>query len=389
LKVWDCKVPVSGVLYDGAAGQVCALGVGFSTPVPARFNFLSIGYTEVAPANGSVSMVVSPPAVYTTGLTDYMLWGRDYWPQMNGDLFGTGQVIRMIDKGDAGANKMTCYVTNQVSLFKDPNGNYTVNPYSINPILTIDYSFIVDQEPWFQVVGTGVMSENRLETNVPVTCAFNPVCKAATSINGANADGGLLSGAVITSNSGCDPADGLCKYGETNNWAKEAAILSGTDRLSYKTVMNRYFGISGVGVTLSGDSSMSAVLGSGIGGTGVVFVNGDFNVDVDNIVSVGKFLMIIVKGTINFSPNVVSSAGIFMADKGIIAAGFSSNQLLIDGVLFSSGSAPDGNIRLSRGFVIKRQNNTRPAILVNYRPDFVFNMPGKVTRVLTGWKTAL
>ena len=153
--------------------------------------------------------------------------------------------------------------------------------------------------------------------------------------------------------------------------------------------MNRYFGISGVGVTLSGDSSMSAVLGSGIGGTGVVFVNGDFNVDVDNIVSVGKFLMIIVKGTINFSPNVVSSAGIFMADKGIIAAGFSSNQLLIDGVLFSSGSAPDGNIRLSRGFVIKRQNNTRPAILVNYRPDFVFNMPGKVTRVLTGWKTAL
>lgn len=387
-KLWDCKISVSGVIYNGAAAQNCATGVGFSTPVTPGFNFLSIGYTEVSPDRSSVPMVVNFPASYRTG-SEYLMWGRDYSPVFNSDVQGAGQIIRMIDKGDVGANKMTCYATNQVSLLEDSGGSYTINPYSTNPTALIDFSYIADQEPWFQVMGAGVMSQNRLETNVPITCALSPsTCKAATAIDGTYADGGLLSGAVITTNSGCELGS-QCKYGETNNWSKESPILSGNDRMSYNNVLNRYLGVNGVGVTINGSSNMSTVLGSGIGGTGVIFVNGNFTVDVDNSLEVGKFLMIVAKGSITFDSAVVNSAGIFMADKGIVADGVSADQLLIDGVLFSSGGAPTGNIRLSRGYVIRKFNNTQPGVVVNYRPDLVFNMPGKVARVLSGWKTAL
>jgi hypothetical protein len=387
-KIWDCKVSVSGTVYDGSTSQNCAIGVGFSKPVTPGFNFLSIGYTEVSPGRSSVPMVVNFPARYSTG-SEYIMWGRDYSPVFNSDIQGAGQVIRMTDKGDAGANKVTCYATNQVSLLEDSGGSYTINPYSNNPTALIDFSYLADQEAWFQVMGAGVMSQNRLETNVPITCALSPsTCKAATAIDGTYADGGLLSGAVITTNSGCELGS-QCKYGETNNWSKETPILSGNDRMSYHAVMNRYFGINGVGVTINGDSNMSTVLASGIGGTGVIFVNGNFTVDADNTVAVGKFMMIVAKGTISFDTAVSNSAGIFMADKGIVAGGLSNHQLVIDGVLFSSGSAPAGDIRLSRGFVIRHQNNTQPGVVVNYRPDFVFNMPGKVARVLSGWKTAL
>ena len=387
-KVWDCKVPVNGIVYDGAAGQNCTTGVGFSTPAPARFNFLAIGYTEASPARSSVPMNVSPPSIYTNNGIDQLLWGRDYWPELNNDIQGTSQIIRMTDKGNTGNNKETCYLTNQFSMYHDPAGEYTVDPYAWTPQAFIDYSFITDQDPWFQVVGAGVLSQNRLETNVPVTCPLNPPCKGSTSINGVQADGGLLSGAVITTNSGCD-LNGMCKYGETNNWYKQAPLLSGNDRLNYNNLMNRYFAINGVGVTINGDSSMSAIMAGNIGGTGVVFVKGNFNVDIANVLPVGKFLMIIASGTIHFDSSVPNSAGIFMADRGIVADGVSVVPLMIDGVLFSDGSAPVGNIHLSRGFVLKRDNNVAPSVVVNYRPDFVFNMPGKIARVLTGWSTAL
>lgn len=383
-KYWDCRIRVSGTIFDGSGVvQNCSTGDGFTVPVQSKFNFLSIGYTEVAPSVSSVPMNVSPPATYTDNGTDFVLWGRDYQSVFNSEAEGTAQLIRMIDRGDAGANKMTCYPTNQITM----DGS-AVNPYSTNPTAQIDHSFIANQEPWFQVVGAGVIAATRLETNVPVTCPLNPAtCKAATSVNGALTDGGILSAAVVTTNSGCD-LSGPCKYGETNDWSKETTVLSANDKLSYKSIMNRYLGTNGIGTTIDGNSNMTAVLAAS-SGAGVVFVNGDLDVDVNNTVPVGNFLMIVVKGSIVFEQNVTKSAGIFIADAGIRTIGSSVDQLVIDGILFSTGTAPTGNIRFIRGYDTKSYNNTHPATVVNYRPDFVFNMPGKVYRVLTGWNTAL
>lgn len=386
LKYWNCKLPVSGTIYDAAGGgQVCATGAGFLTPVTTKFNFQGIGYTEVSPKISSVPMLATLPATYTSSGGNDLLWGRDYQPKFNKDIQGTSQLIRMIDRGDAGVTGVSCFATNQITLIDGK-----VNPYSTNPRVQIDYSFITNQEPWFQVAGAGVLAANRLETNVPVTCPLIAGCKPATAINSTSASGGILSAIEVETNSGCS-LSGPCRYGETNNWVKESVILSAEDRPTYRTIYNQYLANKGVGVTIEGNTTMSTITAksSGVGGTGVVFVNGNLSVNVNNTVSVGEFLMIVVKGGITFEKNVTKNEGIFMADGGIRTVGLSNNQLVINGVLYSGINAPTGNIRFIRGFTDKSDNNGQPATVVNYRPDLIFNMPGKVSQVLTGWKTAL
>lgn len=116
-----------------------------------------------------------------------------------------------------------------------------------------------------------------------------------------------------------------------------------------------------------------------VGGSGVFLVNGDFIVNNNNVVSPGSFLMVVAKGKITFGPGVNAVAGIFIADGGIVASGTSASQLVIDGSLYSSQSG--GDIRLNRGYISPSANNMSPAVLVRYRPDFLFNMPPKLMNI--------
>ena len=154
-----------------------------------------------------------------------------------------------------------------------------------------------------------------------------------------------------------------------------------TDQYSYQTALAGFNQSLGIGLTLNDGAKMSDIIS--LGGTGVFFVNGDFTVDQDNIVTVGKYLMIITKGTITFDNNVNSSAGIFMADSGIVTSPAAVNTpLIINGILYSVY----GNIRLDRGFVDQVFNNTQPGVVIKYRPDFIFNLPGNLFKIVRGFR---
>ena len=129
---------------------------------------------------------------------------------------------------------------------------------------------------------------------------------------------------------------------------------------------------------------MTTVKAAGIGGTGIIFVNGDFNVDVNNTVTVGNSLFIVAKGKINFSENITSAAGIFVADGGMTADGVAASRLTVNGSLYSASSG--GDVIFTRDFTDPTSNNTLPAVTVSYRPDLMFSLPGSFLKVLSGWK---
>jgi len=62
--------------------------------------------------------------------------------------------------------------------------------------------------------------------------------------------------------------------------------------------------------------------------------------------------------------------------------GTSDGQLIINGLVYSSS----GDVRLMRGYETESMNNTNPATLINYRPDFAFNMPTSLTKSLFNWR---
>jgi hypothetical protein len=207
---------------------------------------------------------------------------------------------------------------------------------------------------------------------VPPTCALSGTCIPAisTETSAGQNDNGLVAGSPISNNSGCAMGS-VCFYSTPNGGYKSANTLSSADKYSYQTLYDLYFVSQGAGTTLAGGSNMSDVVSAG--GVGVFFIKGNFNVNVDNAVGLGSYLMVIADGSITFDQTVANSAGIFVADNGITASGSSASQLLIQGLLYSPSSG--GTIKLSRGFTDKTDNNTKPAVLVKYRSDFIFNMP--------------
>jgi hypothetical protein len=119
-------------------------------------------------------------------------------------------------------------------------------------------------------------------------------------------------------------------------------------------------------------------------GKDVVFVNGDFTIDKNNSLDVGKYLMVVAKNNIIVDPSVNNINGVFVANNVGIGGTADSilNTLNINGVLYTTL----GNVSMSRGFSNKSLNNTHPGVLVNYRPDLIFSMPGSLVKMISNWK---
>ncbi len=374
-KNWDCQVPIVGNLYDSSStnGPVC--------PTTGYDNlYIGTSFTSLVfdgPGSDNPAMNVTVPNSFASGGT--LTWGANYIPTFNADLDMTDPINgqRAIDLGNLGNGATSC-----------PGGMLTVNnttlsAYSDNPSLRVDFSGIQDQEPWYQAVGGGIRAKTRVICNVPPTCEFNPSCRPGMSIDSTvlsvgESDNSLVSAVAIDDSNGCDFLDGSCRYGIPNNW-----YLSGVDgdiwgeNYTYKSLYDKYFGGLGLGITYPAGTAMS-----NIGATGVVFVDGDFNVDVNNSLTNSQFLMIVVRGEVVIDEAVTTSAGIFVADGGIRVEGTSNNQLTIDGMLYSAIT----DINLTRGYSDKQSNNTSPAVIINYKPSLIFNMPVDLVKVLSGWR---
>ncbi|MBU4209870.1 hypothetical protein KJ637_00315, partial [Patescibacteria group bacterium] len=120
---------------------------------------------------------------------------------------------------------------------------------------------------------------------------------------------------------------------------------------------------------------------SDVGGRGIVFVNGNLVVDVNNNIPVGEFLMVIVSGDISINESVSNTEGVFVSDGSVIAGGESDNQLTIEGVVMAGVDAI-----FTRSYVDHVNNNTSPAVIFSYRPDFIFTMPSELFGGLIEWR---
>lgn len=359
-KVWNCQVPVSGTIFDGSAGQACN-NTGFTNSASSALNFSSLVYKDISGSN-DINMNVSLPSDYGT---NNVIFSQNYLPIFNGGslstpdgtLVGTGRLTRITDLGDG---SIKCPVTIQFSLENE------ISAYNNYPAAQVDFSYLRDQEGWFQVLGGGIKAKNLIDSGVPATMTQS---SRALSLSNTDNDNGLVSYSTFSNINGNNVNT---DYGRPNNWWINQST-NDSNSYNYNYFYNNFYIKNGVGMT--------GAIWQGRPNEGIYFVNGDLNIDENNTLNTNESLMVVVKGKIIIDDNVTNLEGIFVADGNIEADGNVDDQLLINGILYSKS-----NIRLARSYNDKSLNNSSPAVVVNYRPDLIFNMPGKLMNVLSGWR---
>ncbi len=355
LKVWNCQVPVSGSLYKATDGvRVCSTGTGFSTPLDGEANFNKIVY-------GAVNMTVSPPASYGS---NNITWGNSYLPLINdgnasnidGSLLASARITRIIELG---TGTTRCPGTAQFTI--DDN---IVSAYSSAPSAQIDFSFIQDQEAWYQVYFGGIRSRGRLEYGVPVTAITN---RFLTLGNSSNDNGTVAASNFINVNGNNNNSE----FGSPKNWYVNKNISS-KENYSYSYFYNNLYGKKGLGVVGTNWTQKPV--------NGVFFVSNSLIIDTNqNSVTPP---MVIVNGDITILPTVTQLNGIYIANGNINIGGTSSTRLTINGSLYAGG-----NMGMYRSFTDKTSNNANPAVVVNYDPGLVMTLPVEMVKVLSNWRT--
>ncbi|KKR68059.1 MAG: hypothetical protein UU09_C0016G0010 [Microgenomates group bacterium GW2011_GWA2_40_6] len=277
-KVWDCKVNVAGIVYDGSAGQACNT-IGFSQIADINLGFDQLIYKNMS-GGADVVMGVAPPASYSG--TD-LIWNQSYLPIFNGgdvgnpegDIAGSARFTRGIDLG-VGTTHCADYLGG-TSQFAVSN---IISPYSTNTQAQIDFSYIRDQESWFQVEGGGIKGRNEISSGVPVTATFKYLTMDNAGIGVSN--NGIVASMTFRNSNGYNDSS---QYGSPNNWRIVGDVV-GSRRYSYSYLYGQYFTKLGEGVT---NTTIA-----GAGSTGVVFISGNLTISSDVTVPVGKFLMVVV-----------------------------------------------------------------------------------------------
>jgi len=158
-----------------------------------------------------------------------------------------------------------------------------------------------------------------------------------------------------------------------HNWKTETNT-NDSQKYGYRYFYDNLFVNKGIGVTGTTWAQKPA--------EGIYFVTGDLNIDSSlTALLPGKTLLTIVNGDITIDKAVDTVAGMFVANGNINIGESSADQLVINGSLYALG-----NINFSRDLSNAEIGNTTPAVVVNYDPNLLLNLPGAVMQVLSGWK---
>ncbi|MFA6250773.1 MAG: hypothetical protein WC686_04750 [Candidatus Shapirobacteria bacterium] len=377
-RVWDCKVNIQGTVYDGSAvTPVCSLNLGFTDQIDkAGANLTSLDYAGVGNSQNKSMVIDVVNPTYSDGgdSNRELIFGLDFRPDFNDDANFASPVLKVVN---VGTGVTYCPVTDVVSLKKSTG---LIDPYSDNPIIQVNFSALVNQEPWYQLVGGGVRAKTDIIDQIPVTC--EEATKAITIGSTTGAGVGETNNGMVTAVS---VVSGQGVYGIPLDMGVNRNTVAVNDEIKFAEVYDKYFRKLGQGREIVGNASMSTI---GTGSTGVVLVRGNLTVDVGNSLSSGQFLMVGVSGSITVDRNVDRMAGVYFAD-GTITFGSSTPgeesdaQLVVEGSMYTNG-----DVRMLRN-LDSGQNNTTPAVVVKYRPDLVFSIPEKLTEILSGWREGL
>ncbi|MFA5828208.1 MAG: hypothetical protein WC841_02520 [Candidatus Shapirobacteria bacterium] len=371
-KVWDCVVEVVGTVYDSSADLLAVCPhTGYSIPIADSVGFGGLMYEDVSSLYkfSNRTMTADNDSDYHSDNANHLIFGQQYAPDFDPELLGTDPVLsgllKITDVNDGERVLENCPAATRLNIT-----NQVVNPYQTEPKIKVDYVTAADQGPWFQVTSGGIGAMVSILDNIPVTCAIDTTCIPAIAIGGLGGSNGLVAAPIISNSSGCGS---LCKYGEVHDWGLESNVIG--EKYDYD-----YFRKIMRPAVVSEGNTVWSNLGAGV--TGVVFVNGNLSIDEDIVRNPVGFLMVVVSGKITVQETVNQVDGIFLANGGFETPGVSAEQLVINGVIYT----PGGDISLTRGYTDKIINNTKPAVLVNYRSDLMFNLPAELTKVLSGWK---
>ena len=352
-KIWDCQIPVSGAIYDAteASTPYCPTN-GFGKLSDASIlNFQSLTFQNDA---GNKNMTVNPDGISYDSGSNGLTWGVDnYIPKFNDKISLSDGAIRV------NGNCPSWVIDTSV-----------VDPYVSAPTIIADFSGILDQNPWWQAVGGGVVSNSQINGHIPVTCTFN--CKISI--------GGLVSSPKVINdtNKSLSDAQGWY-YGATGSDNSNTNAKLANVNTNYSYFYNQFFVKKGVGTTFVGNKTITSLTDLGSDTNNIYFINGDL-ITAGDIITTNKFLMIIVSGNITVTQDTKRVDGVLVANN-IYASGDSDNQLNFNGSLFAFN-----NVEFSRNYTDKLINNSTPAVVVNYNPGLMFNMPGSVAKILTNWQ---
>lgn len=351
-KVWDCLVGIGGTMYDGSSvtSISCSANRGFTNLISDKKVF---GLAYSAGEGQRSEMSVTSPYFSSNGEAARKLkWSETTTYTADFDQFPG------IEPNQAKVNGRC--VSNITLNLGDTR---VVDPYTSNPQIAIQYSAIMDQDAWFSVNNGSILSIGKVDNYVPATCAMgsSDATKCRTSVDG-----------VVWSK---DSTNSLSTYDTTlkKYFGKSLNIKNYT----YGYLKNNYFSKLGVGTTVtgSGEKQWSNI---GVGLTGIILIQGDLEIDED--INDNQFRVIIVEGTIAISSHVKQVNAVLVANL-ISALGKSDDQLIINGSVYGYNS-----VDFRRSFSTKMNNNTNPAVKVNYDPSIIFKMPKEVAKVITQWR---
>ena len=343
-KFWDCNVSSSGTGYDGSLSGATCSAASFD---PANAISFPYSLTMVGTGTPSVAMTVNSP-----NYSGNLVWGKSY--VFNSDVPATNFKLRFNN------DDSVCTSTIQFTIDKTKS-----NPY-VNPaLLDIDFTSILDQDPWWQARGGGAISNNILNNQVPVTCT-DTSCKI--SING-------LASSPTIYNTGKLLSESQNWYYSNTDFAKLANVNE-----NYNHFKTEYYTKNEIGSLNLGTKTVTKTDDFGSDPNNIYFIEGDLNINGNIALGTRNFLMIIVSGNVTISNTVTQVDGILVANR-ITAAGENATALTFNGSIYASDY-----IDFTRGFTSGAANNTAPAVIINHNPSLLFNIPGKIAKILTSWQ---
>ncbi|MCD6225728.1 hypothetical protein J7J95_01445 [bacterium] len=236
-------------------------------------------------------------------------------------------------------------------------------------VKTVSFSVTKLKSPWFQVKGGGMQVGGSLNVEIPD--------EEFLIVDGDNQQGSLITAqsSLPFSSDKVSSSGWLVLNQEYNGPHYNLKFFSSrlssfpdlvTDIPDEVTTLSSLASKTGV---LSCDASQCSVdAGEKVilrrQGTGV------FYLDRNIVVVPGGFFALLSKGELQVKEEVTRLEGIFLTeDDFVVESG--NNQLIINGVVAVVGS--EGKVYLNRD--LQEGNETSPAIVFNYRPDFIVNMP--------------
>lgn len=269
--------------------------------------------------------------------------------------------------------------------------------------------------PWWQswngLIYAGTTSGNAVVSQIPESCT-GAGCLGYLSLRNAT-DASSSSGFVITGGGDIDSdPDNVLRYTKLREEAEQGHVVGSVysgPRENYQYFYNLYsMGSSpttdfdgseptlapsnGRAYYAAGNVTISTPWDVEAGQNMVIFVNG--NLDISNTIHVaeGGFLSFIVNGNVTvantvgnstFSDNTPNVEGVYIADRIIIQGGASGGDLKFVGAGTFVGWT---SVTLGRTYDDPFTNDTYPSEVFIFRPDFVQNVPARMTRPIYSWQ---